>query len=151
MLPIDFNSILNISVAASDSNYLLIKAHTAPDYTICQVRSWLTPFCSTHYTVSGTNGGNLSTVCEDAGDPLAYHRSVQDAPAYVLEPDYRDVAALAFISLTLNTGITNANASSNRLLSEFALNYPAWETKFTLSNVRPSLAETLAVISGSMS
>ena len=149
-MPIDYNAILNVSVAESDSNYILLKSSATPDYTLCQMRSWLSSDCSTQYNVSGTTGGHLRSHCELPQDVLSYKHSVPDAPAFSVSTDYRYVAAQLLTSLALNTGISNANASSTRLLSQLTPIFEKDETKFTLSPIMPSLAEALAVISGSM-
>lgn len=149
MLPIDYNSILNVSVAQSDSNYILLKSSATSDYTLCQMRSWLSSDCSTQYNVSGTSGGHLRSHCELPQDGLAYKNSVPNSPAFATSSDYREVAAQLLTSLALNTGVSNANASSTRLLSQLTPVLEKGATKFTLSPIMPSLAEALAVISGS--
>jgi len=136
-------------VAQSDSNYLLLKSSGTPDYTLCQMRSWLSSDCSTQYNVSGTAGGHLRSHCELPQDGLSYRNTVPDTPAFTKSTGYRDVAAQLLTSLALNTGVSNANASSTRLLSQLMPIFGNNETKFTLSPVMPSLAEALAVISGS--
>lgn len=75
LLPADFNIITNVSIFPSvDSVYLLSKGNQAK-YTMCQIRSWLSPNCSTHYSVSGTQGSRLSTNCEDPLDTDSYLHS----------------------------------------------------------------------------
>ncbi|KAH8600951.1 hypothetical protein B0O99DRAFT_294576 [Bisporella sp. PMI_857] len=148
MLPIDYNSILNVSVAQSDSNYLLIKSPTTTNYTMCQTKSWLSPDCSTQYNVSGTSGGHLRSHCNIPRDAMAYKQVVPGASTGKPSGDYRNVAAQLLLSLALNTGISNANASSARILSQLVpvLSGPG---KVTLSREKPSIAETLAVMSAS--
>lgn len=148
MLPLNFNSLINITVAQSDSNYLLIKSADTPDYTMCQLRSWLSPNCSTHFNVSGTQGGHLESHCEQANDKMAYNRSVDNAPLSPMQADYRNVGSQWLLALALNTGITNANASSGRLLSQLVPSFKDWET-IQLKPLQPSIAETLAVMAGS--
>lgn len=147
MLPIDYNSIINITVAQSDSNYLLIKSAATTDYTMCQIRSWVSPNCSTQYNVSGTTGGHLESHCEDPSDKVAYNRSTPAAPS-PLSTDYRNVASQWLLALSLNTGISNANASSSRLLSQFVPSFQSWQ-KVQLDPLMPSIAEYLAVMAGS--
>lgn len=142
-LPIEYNSLLNISVPASDSIYLLVKAEDklTPDYTMCQIRSYLNVNCSTRYNVSGITGGHLQSHCDDPNDKMSYNNSV--IPAYMnYATDWRDVASEWGLSLSLNTGISNANSSTSRLLAQFIT------VTDKLQPLLPSLAEHLAVMAG---
>ena len=154
MVPLDFNSLHNITVGAlGDSNYILIKSAATPDYTLCQLRSWISPSCSTQYNVSGTTGGHLESHCEDPTDKLAYLKSVPTAPlpgqaSFVFSTDYRNVGSEWQLALSLNTGISNANASSSRLLSQLVPTFDmSWQTP-KLSPIQPSIAEYLSVMAG---
>jgi len=113
------------------------------------MRSWLSSDCSTQYNVSGTAGGHLRSHCELPQDGLAYKNADPAAPAFTQSYDYREVAAQLLTSLALNTGISNANASSSRLLSQLTPVFEKDAAKLTLSPIMPSLAEVLAVLSGS--
>ncbi|KAH8805016.1 hypothetical protein F5884DRAFT_439238 [Xylogone sp. PMI_703] len=145
MYPIDYNSIANISVPASDSVYILFKTPT-PAYSLCQLRSYLSPHCSTQYNVSGTAGGHLESHCEDPKDHMAYSRSVSDAPI-IWNTDWRNVEQEWTLALSFNDGISNANASVVRFLTEMVPVVPDWgEVK--LNPLLPSVAEALAVLSG---
>lgn len=150
--PIEYNSIVNSSVPAliyarRDAIYLLIKAAntTTTDYTMCQIRSFLTPSCSTHYNVSGMTGRKLLSHCEDPADETSYDATNDNLPTMVPTPDWRDLGSEWIRSLALNTGISNANASTSRLLSQFiVIDEPP-----KLPPLMPSIAETLAVMAGS--
>ncbi|TVY32053.1 hypothetical protein LOCC1_G008657 [Lachnellula occidentalis] len=144
MLPIDYNTITNISAANhSDSVYLLAKSPNITDYTLCQLRSFVSPSCSTYYNVSGTTGGHIEARCEDEHDDMAYSKSVPDAPT-VRNSDWRNVAAQWMLATSMDDGITNANASIARLLTQLIV--PA---SGDLNNSLPSLAEHLSVMIGS--
>ena len=146
--PIDYNSITNISVLNNDDSiYLLIKSASTPDYTIRQMRSFLSPFCSTQYNVSGTTGGHLQSHCEDPSDPMAYDKSVPNPPV-TWNADWRNVGSEWITALSLNTGISNANSSTSRLLSQMIPTVPAWGN-VQLNPLMPSMAETLSVMVGS--
>jgi hypothetical protein len=150
-MPIDFNSILNTTVAGpSDSIYMLIKSAATTDYTMCQIRSWTSHDCSTQYNVSGTTGGNLQSHCEDPSDTLAYSRSFPNKSTKV-SLDYRNVASEWLTALSLNTGVSDANSSTSRLLSQLVVTMPEFgpPSGVKLSPLMPSLAETLAVMAGS--
>ncbi|RDW84840.1 hypothetical protein BP6252_02430 [Coleophoma cylindrospora] len=148
MVPIDYNSLTNISVASSDSIYILAKApaSTTTNYTLCQMRSFLSPNCSTRYNVSGTVGGNLASHCDDPTDPMAYWKSVADPPI-TPSTDWRNVISEWALSLSLNTGVSNANSSTSRLLSQFITAEPSYGSA-KLNGLMPSIAEALSVLSG---
>ncbi|KAE9376051.1 hypothetical protein N431DRAFT_543398 [Stipitochalara longipes BDJ] len=147
MFPIDYNSLTNITVANSDSIYILIKSSAIPDYTMCQVRSFVSPACSTQYNVSGTGQGSLQSHCEDAHDPDAYIKSVEGAPV-IRTPDWRSVGQDWALSLSFNSGISSANSSTARLLSQFIYYVPPWGA-VQLNPLLPSISEVLAVMAGS--
>ncbi|KAH9208642.1 hypothetical protein DL95DRAFT_373071 [Leptodontidium sp. 2 PMI_412] len=149
MFPIQYNSLTNITVANSDSIYMLIKAPDAstPDYTLCQMRSYVSPNCSTFYNVSGMSGGRLESRCEP-DNMMAYNRSVENAPLGARNLDWRNVGSLWLTALSLNTGISNANSSTSRLLAQLIPTVPAWGD-VKLSPLTPSISETLAVMAGS--
>ena len=126
---------------------MLIKSSTISNYTLCQIRSFLSPVCSTRYNVSGTNEGSLSTNCEDPNDHDAYDRSVPDAPV-ITSKDWRDVGSEWALSLSLNDGISNANSSTARLLSQLVLTTLNWQGVMMLNPLLPSISEALAVMVG---
>jgi hypothetical protein len=144
--PIDYNSLTNITVVNSDSIYLLIKSFSIPDYTVCQVRSFISPACSTQYNVSGTSQGSLQSHCEDPRDPDAYDKSVEGAPV-IKTPDWRSVGQDWALAVALDSGVSSSNSSTARLLSQFVYNYPGWGTR-QLSPLLPSISEVLAVMAG---
>jgi len=69
-------------------------------------------------------------------------------PGFVFSTDYRNVGSQWQLALSLNTGISNANASSSRLLSQLVPTFDlSWET-VKLRPLQPSIAEYLAVMAG---
>ena len=116
------------------------------NYTVCQTRSFVSPVCSTHYNVSGTGQGSLQSHCEDIRDPDAYDKSVQDAPV-ISSDDWRSVGQEWALSLSFDSGISSANSSTARLLSQFICYYPPWGP-VQLSPLLPSISEVLAVMAG---
>jgi hypothetical protein len=116
------------------------------NYTVCQIRSFISPVCSTHYNVSGTGQGSLQSHCEDTRDPDAYDKSVQDAPV-IRAADWRSVGQEWALSLSFDSGISSANSSTARLLSQFICAYPPWGA-VQLSPLLPSISEVLAVMAG---
>ncbi|KAL2067626.1 hypothetical protein VTL71DRAFT_15722 [Oculimacula yallundae] len=150
--PIEYNSVTNTTVAHSDSIYMLMKAADAstPDYTICQMSSYVSPDCSTFYNVSGMSGGRLESRC-GPDNRMAYSRSVERPPEGWPgnAGDWRNVGTLWITALSLNTGISNANSATSRLLAQLITTTPNWNGTYALSTLTPSISEALAVMAGS--
>ncbi|KAL7623090.1 hypothetical protein AAE478_006769 [Parahypoxylon ruwenzoriense] len=146
LFPIDYNMLTNTSVAGSDSIYLLAKSGVVADFTLCELRSWVTPKCSTEFDVSGISGGHMRAHCEDPDDANSYLRGSgsEDArdPPYV-SGDWRNMADQWRLSMDLNGGVQNNNASNARIITNFILREPA------LDPLLPSMAEALAVLASS--
>lgn len=121
--------------------YVLAKSSKISEYTLCSMRSFLYPNCSTNYTVSGIAGGQLASNCDDEKDTYSYKRTVADVPI-ILSQNWTTVAAQWASALSLNDGMNNANSSNARLLTQMI------PTGFSLSPLKPSIAEALAVLSG---
>jgi hypothetical protein len=132
----------------SDAIYMLIKAADTitSNYTLCELRSFLYPACSTCYNISGLNGANLQSFCDDPSDKLRYDKSVTDPPLS-RDFDWKSVGWDWMLSLSLNTGISNANSSTSRMLASLVpADSGAGIAK--LNPLLPSIAETLAVMAG---
>jgi hypothetical protein len=84
---------------------------------------------------------------EDESDDMAYSRSTPDAPS-VRNSDWRNVASQWMLSTSMNAGLTNSNASINRILSQLVVPTPS-SGDVKLNNSIPSIAEHLAVMLGS--
>ncbi|KAK3325480.1 hypothetical protein B0H66DRAFT_125301 [Apodospora peruviana] len=140
MYPLAFNMIINASVYMSDGLYLLAKSNTTSDYTLCEMRSWLSPKCSTQFNISGTEGAHMRAHCEDPLDPVSYAKSSPDAPSNFTSTDWRNLADGWNLALFMNSGANNANASRDRILAQLVLTEPK------LSSSLPSFAESLAVL-----
>ena len=138
--PKQYNTIVNSSKLFADSIYLL-GTTAAGDYTVCSIRGSITPNCSTEYRAS-MSGGLLTTRCEDPKDDLSYHRSDKDATNGILNKDWINVAISWITALSLNTGISDGQASNSRLLTQLILANPA------LNPSLPSIAEALAELAG---
>ncbi|KAI0407713.1 hypothetical protein F4802DRAFT_595107 [Xylaria palmicola] len=158
LYPNDYNMITNKSVAFSDPLYILAKSGALADYTLCELRSWVTPKCSTRFDLSGTSGGYMKAHCEDPDDMNAYERT--DATTPPPTGDWLSIADEWGLSMDLNAllnanladpeltpspsrfragGVQNNNASNARALTRLILDEPA------LDPLLPSLAEALAV------
>ncbi|KAK6217643.1 hypothetical protein LQW54_003365 [Pestalotiopsis sp. IQ-011] len=142
MYPISYNMITNTTVVDSDSIYILAKSGVVEDYTVCQLKSWLSPKCSTQFNISGITGAQMRAHCEDPHDENAYSKS---QPATPEDPsiDWKNMADQWRLSMDLNGGATNSNASNARILTNLILNTTRLEP------LLPSIAEALAVLSSS--
>jgi hypothetical protein len=79
--PSDYNLLTNSSVYESDSLYMLGKNTGTEDYSLCELRSWVTPNCMTQFNISGTTGAKMRAVCDKEWD----QRDLQQAPPKVSE------------------------------------------------------------------
>lgn len=134
--------ITNTSVYQSDSLYLLAKSGVIDDYTLCQLRSWLTPDCSTQFNISGISGAQMRAHCEDAADQNSYARSTPGLPE-TPSVDWKNMADQWRLSMDLNGGVTNNNASNARIMTNMILG------SARLQPLLPSMAEALAVLASS--
>ena len=140
-LPMAYNTVLNKTGWYTDSIYLLATSPTG-EYTMCSLRASVTNRCSTHYYAS-ISGGSMNAHCEDAGDDLVYHKSNRNATDGVIIKDWASVAGEWAVALSLNDGISDGQSSNARLLSQLI------PTQQALDPSLPSIAEALAVLSGS--
>ncbi|KAI0388953.1 hypothetical protein F5Y17DRAFT_470059 [Xylariaceae sp. FL0594] len=147
LYPIDYNMITNISWDYSESLYVLGKSPNIDDYTLCEMRSWVTPKCSTVFELSGTSGGHMRAHCEDPGNAVSYEHVYPDNSTNPPRPsgDWRNLANEWRLSIDLNGGAQNSNASNARILTELILSEPGGGLDPRL----PSAAEALAVLATS--
>lgn len=148
-IPEPFNTVYNNTDTESDSLYILAKSndsavHGPPDEKmnmICSLRSAMSPNCSTTFH-SSFSGSALSTNCNDEHDAMAYSRSRPDATSGVTNFNWTTVANQWAITVSLGAGLTSANASNARLLTQLM------PLDRELNTTRPSIAEALAVQAG---
>jgi hypothetical protein len=152
-LPQPYNTLLNGTVIwPAHSVYLLAGSPqnlaTSP-YFFCSLKAMQYPGCTTQYRAA-RSGGDLTVHCDD--DPqnsLPYKHSQPDAPSGVWQPNWKDVASGWAYSLSLSTGISDANASNARLLTQMIPEYDAKGNATSLNPLLPSVGEALGVLSGS--
>jgi hypothetical protein len=157
---VDDNTLLNHTSAkwGRPAIYLLGQGGPADDgsdgtgtFALCKLHVYMTADCSTHHDVTGS-GASMEAHCEDPHDKMAYKKSQPDDQAIRIIKNWRDVGFDWANSLSLNTGIMDANASNSRLLTQLILQ-PSDPTpeSFTvaLSKALPSLGEAVAVLSAS--
>ncbi|ODA79218.1 hypothetical protein RJ55_04811 [Drechmeria coniospora] len=150
--PADYNMVTNVSLwEGAEAFYILGKSPvTRPNYTLCEMRSWVSPWCSTRFDISGTAGASMRAHCEDAKDRNAYHWSVEKDPGWdgtypgASTADWKWLSKQWGLSMYLNGGTTNENASNARILTQLALSEPSLRWHM------PSMAEALAVYGSSM-
>ncbi|CAG9951729.1 unnamed protein product [Clonostachys rosea f. rosea IK726] len=144
LYPSDYNTITNSTMIGSEAIYLLGKKPDFSDYTLCELRSWVSPKCSTRFDISGTSGAKASSYCEDPEDKDSFMRSYPgDEIASTPAPDWKWVADAWRLSMDVSGGVYNNNASNARLLTQLVLSEPKMPTQL------PSMAEALAVYIGS--
>lgn len=127
-----------------DSLYMLLKSAAIPDYTLCELRSWLSPNCSTQFNISGVAGAHLRAHCEDPNDRDSYLKSFPEGTAWSIpDADWANLAVQWHLSMDLNGGTYNNDASNARILTQLILGQPHMPT------LLPSMAEALAVLASS--
>ncbi|KAI5458884.1 hypothetical protein BGZ63DRAFT_361032 [Mariannaea sp. PMI_226] len=145
LYPYDFNLVANATVTDSDAIYILGKTANFANYTLCQLQSWTSPNCSTVFNISGTAGASMKAHCEDPHDENSYLRSFdKDQEWGGASLDWRWLADQWRLSMDLNGGALNNNASNARLLTQLALQTPRLPTYL------PSMAEAFAVYASSL-
>lgn len=80
--------------------------------------------------------------CEDPLDEASYSRHFPEAPNNNTSGDWRNLADEWNLALYLNSGLVNANASRDRILTQLILAEPK------LSSRLPSFAEAFAALAG---
>ncbi|KAM0335848.1 hypothetical protein ACHAQA_000898 [Verticillium albo-atrum] len=152
LYPANFNMVTNATHTAPawdweqparDALYILAKSNAIASYTLCELRSWVSPWCSTQFNISGIAGAHMKAHCEDKGDPDSYVKSYPDITWSRANMDWANVADQWHLSMDLNGGTYNNNASNARILTQLVLNQPK------LNTLMPSIAEALAVLSSS--
>lgn len=152
-LPLEFNTIMNSTGITPPANAIYLLATppreiSNPEHVLCSLKAKYSTQCSTRYRASVV-GGDLTTVCEDKNDHLAYHVSIPDAPTDLWQADWKNVAWEWANSLSLNDGVTDGASSNARLLTQMVPPYDK-KTKSAMLNPKlPSIAEALAVMAGS--
>ena len=157
--PKPFNTIMNHTSYpwGRAAIYLLGQGGPADDgtnatgtYALCKIHVSITPECSTRYNVTGS-GGTMEALCEDRADNMAYIKSDPTAEYVENVVNWRDIGFDWSNSLSLNTGLVDADASNSRLLTQLILNPSNPDPKnlqVDLSPALPSVGEALAVMSG---
>jgi hypothetical protein len=69
-------------VVGNDAIYMLGKSPNIDEYSLCELRSWVSPNCSTHFTISGTVGASMIAHCDDPNDEDSYRRSFDPEPEW---------------------------------------------------------------------
>jgi hypothetical protein len=156
-LPMSFNTVMNHTNYAwgRGAIYLLAQGGPSDDgsdltgvFSLCKMQLSITPNCSTRYNVTGS-GGTMEALCEDRDKSMRYIMSQPNATVVDNVANWRDVGFDWSNSLSLNTGLMDANASNSRLLSQLMLQPKNPDPKnfdVDLSKVLPSMGEALAVM-----
>ncbi|KAM3565672.1 hypothetical protein ARSEF4850_001272 [Beauveria asiatica] len=148
LFPFDYNTVVNTreppGIQPADAIYILGKRPNFQNYTLCELRSWLSPNCSTHFTISGISGSKMVAHCEDSNDVDSYRRSFAKDQGWALPAsDWKHLAEQWRTASDLNGGERNSDPANSRILTQLALVKP------TLAVHLPSMAEALAVFASS--
>lgn len=155
-LPEEYNTIVNAGYNTTEYGpawvYMLAKPPSTTvtnEYVLCGIRSFQYLDCSTSYHAA-QSGGQLSVHCRgDGAQGKTYWDTVKNSkdvpPLSSMAKDWKDVGTEWIRAVALTQGITDANASSSRLMTQLI---PAWnnETSATLSPSLPTIGEALGVL-----
>ncbi|KAF2143279.1 uncharacterized protein K452DRAFT_247695 [Aplosporella prunicola CBS 121167] len=129
-----------------NSIYILSRDNdeTQERYSLCQLKTSLTPNCSTTYSAA-LEGSSLSATCDPEKDEMAYiHSNPGAAFGHATESSKWPWVGSAWASsISLNAGISDGKASDARLLTQLMLREAKLNPKL------PSIAEALAVMASS--
>ncbi|KAM0666950.1 hypothetical protein ACQRIU_004805 [Beauveria bassiana] len=148
LFPFDYNTVVNsrepLGIQPADAIYILGKRPKFQNYTLCELRSWLSPNCSTHFTISGISGSKMVAHCEDPNDIDSYRRSFPKDQGWALPAtDWKHLAEQWRTASDLNGGERNSDPANSRILTQLALVEPKLPVHL------PSMAEALAVFASS--
>jgi hypothetical protein len=156
-IPKPFNTIMNHTSFAWNRGAVYLLASGGPKddginlngtYALCKLYTTLTPECSTQYNATGS-GGSMEALCEEKSDDMAFNKSYTDATDTLKQTNWRDVAFDWANSMSLNTGLMDGDASNSRILTQLILSNNDTQGNIDLNPALPSIAEALAVMSGS--
>ncbi|KAM3510501.1 hypothetical protein MY11210_005851 [Beauveria gryllotalpidicola] len=145
LFPFDYNTVVNSWTQSADAIYILGKSPKLQNYTLCELRSWVSPNCSTHFHISGISGSKMVAHCEDRDDVDSYRRSFPEDQGWALpDRDWKQYMAEQWrLASDLNGGERNSNPANSRILTQLALRQPSLPVHL------PSMAEALAVFASS--
>lgn len=143
------NTILNTTGAwPTDAIYLLGKPSISiPEYVMCAIRGKETGVCSTHYEAA-SSGASLSATCEDKSNTLQHNRYDPSFVEGLWSADWKNVAADWASALSLGSGITASQASTERIIMQMMPSYSNTSDTYSLNPLLPSVSEALAVMAG---
>jgi hypothetical protein len=156
--PLQFNTLMNHSSYpwGRPSIYLLGQGglygdtNTTGEYSLCRIMAALSPDCTTQYNAR-SGGGSMEALCEKKADLMQYSKHHPNSHWVTSIPNWRDIGFDWANSLSLHTGIVDADASNSRLLTQLMLRPTNTEPnnfQVDLSPALPSMGEALAVMSG---
>ncbi|KEQ63714.1 uncharacterized protein M437DRAFT_74296 [Aureobasidium melanogenum CBS 110374] len=148
-LPVTYNTVMNHTGAYGRKAIYLLGTDVTGNYSLCSVKVFTTPFCSTVYNASVV-GATLEAKCDESKtanltNPMRYIDSLKNATSGndTISKDWPAIGSEWSNSLSLNDGIIDGQAANARLLTELIL------ATRSLPLDRPSIAEALAVLASS--
>jgi hypothetical protein len=158
--PSSFNTILNHSSNAWGRPAIYLLGQGGPDdvgidgtgiFSLCKIHLTVRPGCSTRHNVTGS-GATMEALCEQPDDKMAFVETGESVSVNTKGvANWRDIGTDWANSLSLGTGLMDANASTSRLLTQLILkptNPDPENLKVDLSDAIPSIGEAIAVLAG---
>lgn len=150
--PLPYNTIVNASRNwGPDSVYLLAtppSTISTNEHVLCSVKAMQYLDCTTKYHVAEA-GGRLEVHCDkDEENILSYSKSQSTATNGVWNQDWKDVGSEWIKAVALSQGVSDANASIARLVTQMipAFNIGTYAT--SLDPSLPSIGEAIGVLAG---
>ncbi|KAF5013330.1 hypothetical protein FDECE_680 [Fusarium decemcellulare] len=123
-----------------DAGYVLTKGIKTGNYTLCQMRSWLSTDCSTYLDVSGIRQPVMRTGCGDDPDNYRYGRGTLQTPADKLASKYWTIVLHYWmVAVALEQPFDPDTASGALPVGLMALSKPERQPNL------PTIAEVISV------
>ncbi|KAL9623753.1 MAG: hypothetical protein Q9160_001984 [Pyrenula sp. 1 TL-2023] len=152
-IPQPYNTVVNHTNNFGPSSVYLL-ATPPPDsntneHILCSVRAMQYSNCTTIYHAAQTSS-QLSVHCDlDPENTLPYHRSAPHAPITVPDQNWKDVGSEWITAIALGSGVSSANASIARLVTQMIPSFVPESQPAQLNSSQPSIGEALGVLAGS--
>ncbi|KAJ5246876.1 hypothetical protein N7468_001859 [Penicillium chermesinum] len=116
---------------------------SSPEYVLCAIRAKETGKCSTSYRAA-SSGAVLFANCDEDGNKYQYNKHDKNFKEGIWSADYKNVVGQWASSVSLGSGITGADASSERLIMQMMPSYDNATDSYSLSPQLPSIGEALS-------
>lgn len=151
-IPEPYNTIDNFTTNFGPTSIYLLATPPADsktnEHVLCSLKAMQYSSCTTQYRAAQSSS-QLSVHCDlDSGNTIPYHKSAPYAPMTVPAPNWKDVGSEWIQAVALSSGVSSANASIARLITQMIPSFDPEMQPATLSRSLPSIGEALGVLAG---